>query len=338
MSQYTSREVQLKSRPDGTPTADNFQVGTVELAAPQAGEVLVQNIYMSVDPYMRGRMRDRRSYVPPFQIGEPLTGGCVGKIVESNNADFAVGDYVAGFLGWREKYISNGSDLTKVDPNLAPLSTYLGVAGMPGQTAYWGLLDIGKPKAGETVFVSAAAGAVGSVVCQIAKLKGCTVIGSAGSDEKVAWLKDEIGVDEAFNYKTSDNLSKTLRSLAPNGVDIYFENVGSEHLEAALANMNNNGRIPVCGMIAQYNATVAPVAPNNLTNIIGLRLLLKGFIVSDYNAGMAEFYQEMGGWLQSGAIKYHETIHEGIENAPAAFMGLFSGDNMGKMLVKLGDE
>lgn len=338
MSQFTSREIRLKSRPAGTPTPDNFELASVELAAPQGGEVLVQNIYMSVDPYMRGRMRDRRSYVPPFQIGEPLTGGCVGKIVESNNADFAVGDYVLGFLGWREKYISNGSDLTKVDPNLVPLSTYLGVAGMPGQTAYWGLLDIGQPKEGETVFVSAAAGAVGSIVCQIAKLKGCTVIGSAGSAEKVAWLKDEIGVDEAFNYKTSDNLSKTLRGLAPNGIDIYFENVGSEHLQAALANMNMNGRIPVCGMIAQYNATEAPVAPNNLTNIIGMRLLLKGFIVSDYGARSAEFYNDMAGWLASGQIKYHETIYDDIENAPSAFIGLFTGKNLGKMLVKLADE
>ena len=333
----TNREVRLKSRPEGVPTADNFEIASVELPETGDGQVLVQNIYMSVDPYMRGRMVDRRSYVPPFQIGEPLTGGCVGKVVQSNHADYAMGDYVASFLSWREYYLSDGRGLQKLDPQL-PLSTYLGIAGMPGQTAYWGLLDIGKPQEGETVFVSAAAGAVGSVVCQIAKLKGCTVIGSAGSDEKIAWLKNEIGVDEAFNYKTSGSIARMLRKLAPNGIDIYFENVGGDHLEGALANMNMNGRIPVCGMIAQYNATEPVPGPSNLANIIGMRLLLKGFIVSDYDARSAEFYADMGKWLASGQLKYQETILDGIENAPAAFIGLFSGENKGKMLVKLSDE
>jgi NADPH-dependent curcumin reductase CurA len=206
---------------------------------------------------------------------------------------------------------------------------------MPGQTAYWGLLDIGKPQAGETVFVSAAAGAVGSIVCQIAKLKGCTVIGSAGSAEKVAWLKDSLGVDAAFNYKTVKSVGSALRELAPQGIDIYFENVGGDHLEGALANMRVNGRIPVCGMISQYNATEAVPGPSNLANIIGNRLLLKGFIVSDYDARSAEFYKEMAAWLAAGQIKYEETIYDGIENAPEAFIGLFTGSNMGKMLVKL---
>lgn len=335
MSSTTSREIRLKSRPIGMPTADNFELATVSLPAPSEGQLLVKNLYMSVDPYMRGRMVDRPSYVPPFQLGEALTGGCVGEVVQSENPKYQVGEFVMGFMGWQEYYLSDGSDLHKLNPALAPLSAYLGTAGMPGQTAYWGLLDIGKPVAGETVFVSSAAGAVGSVVCQIAKMKGCTVVGSAGSDTKVAWLKKELGVDAAFNYKKSDNLSKTLRQHAPNGVDIYFENVGGAHLEAALANMNQNGRIPVCGMISQYNATTPSAAPGNLTSIIGQRLLLKGFIVSDYMPRTAEFYADMGKWLASGQIKLQETIIDGIENAPSAFIGLFTGENLGKMVVKL---
>ncbi len=331
----TSREIHLVSRPVGLPTRENFTVATVEIADPGAGQLLVKNLYMSVDPYMRGRMIDRKSYIPPFGLNEPLTGGCVGEVVASNHADFAVGDHVLGFDSWREYYLSEGQGLHKVDGNMLPPSTYLGVAGMPGQTAYWGLLDIGQPKAGETVFVSAAAGAVGSVVCQIAKLKGCTVIGSAGSDEKVAWLKDTLGVDQAFNYKTVDSIASALRTAAPKGIDIYFENVGGDHLEGALANMRPNGRIPVCGMIAQYNATAPVPGPTNLTSIIGNRLLLKGFIVSDYAARSAEFYTDMAQWLGSGQLKYEETVLDGIVSAPEAFIGLFTGANMGKMLVKL---
>ncbi|MFK7804309.1 MAG: NADP-dependent oxidoreductase [Anaerolineae bacterium] len=331
----TSREIHLASRPVGVPTRENFTIATVDIADPGPGQLLVKNIYMSVDPYMRGRMIDRKSYTPPFGIGEPLTGGCVGEVVASQNADFAVGDHVLGFDSWREYYLSSGAGLNKVDGNMLPLSTYLGVAGMPGMTAYWGLLDIGQPQEGETVFVSAAAGAVGSVVCQIAKLKGCVVVGSAGSAEKISWLKDEIGVDHAFNYKEVDSVGTALRQAAPKGIDIYFENVGGDHLEGALANMRMNGRIPVCGMISQYNATEAVPGPSNLANIIGNRLLLKGFIVSDYMQRSTEFYADMAGWLSSGQIKYEETVHEGIESAADAFIGLFSGSNMGKMLVKL---
>lgn len=330
-----SREVHLASRPVGLPTHENFEIVTVDINDPESGQVLVKNLFMSVDPYMRGRMIDRKSYTPPFQLGEPMTGGCVGEVVASNHDDFKVGDHVLGFDSWREYYLSSGAGLNKVDGNMLPLSTYLGVAGMPGMTAYWGLLDIGKPQEGETVFVSAAAGAVGSVVCQIAKLKGCTVIGSAGSAAKVAWLKDKIGVDEAFNYKEIDSVGKTLRQLAPKGIDIYFENVGGDHLEGAIANMRMHGRIPVCGMISQYNATQAVPGPSNMANIIGNRLLLKGFIVSDYINRSAEFYKDMAGWLGSGQIKYEETIHEGIDSAADAFIGLFTGENMGKMLVKL---
>ncbi|MGB1250960.1 MAG: NADP-dependent oxidoreductase [Candidatus Promineifilaceae bacterium] len=331
----TSREIHLARRPIGIPTREDFTIATVEIADPSEGQLLVKNLYMSVDPYMRGRMIDRRSYVPPFQLGEAMTGGCVGEVIESNHAGFQVGDHVLGFDSWREYYLSDGKGLHQLDKFLLPLSTYLGVAGMPGQTAYWGLLDIGKPQEGETVFVSAAAGAVGSIVCQIAKLKGCTVIGSAGSAEKVAWLTDTLGIDAAFNYKEVDSVGKKLRELAPKGIDIYFENVGGDHLEGALANMRVNGRIPVCGMISQYNATEAVAGPSNLTSIIGNRLLLKGFIVSDYGARSAEFYADMALWLSSGKVQYKETIHEGIESAPDAFIGLFTGTNMGKMLVKL---
>ncbi|HSH02773.1 MAG TPA: NADP-dependent oxidoreductase [Anaerolineae bacterium] len=331
----TSREIHLVSRPVGEPESENFAVVTVEIDDPSDGQLLVKNLYMSVDPYMRGRMIDRKSYVPPFGLNEPMTGGCVGEVVASKNDDFSVGEYVLGFNSWREYYLSDGQGLNKVDGEMLPLSTYLGVAGMTGQTAYWGLLDIGQPKEGETVFVSSAAGAVGSIVCQIAKLKGCTVIGSAGSAEKVAWLKEEIGVDHAFNYKEVESVGQALRDVAPKGIDIYFENVGGDHLEGALANMRPNGRIPMCGMISQYNATEPVPGPTNLANIIGLRLLLKGFIVSDYMPRSAEFYADMAQWLRSGQIKYEQTIVEGIESAPDAFMDLFTGENMGKVLVKL---
>lgn len=335
MSNVTSREVQLKSRPVGMPSAENFELVTVTLPEMNEGQVMVQNIYMSVDPYMRGRMRDRKSYVPPFQVGEVLHGGAVGRVIGSKSDRFEVGDYVLSFNGWREAFVTSAHSLTKVDPTLAPLSTYLGIMGMPGRTAYFGLLDIGQPKGGETIFVSAAAGAVGSAVCQIAKIKGCRVVGSAGSAEKVDWLLHEIGVDAAFNYKESDDLAATLREHAPNGVDIYFENVGGKHLEAALANMNMYGRIPVCGMISQYNATEPAAAPRNLSSIIGLRVLLRGFIVGDYGGRWDEFSADMAPWLAEGKLKYHETIVHGIERAAEAFIGLFEGENLGKMLVQL---
>jgi NADPH-dependent curcumin reductase CurA len=336
MSKTVSREFHLKSRPVGIPVEDNFELITVTFPEPGEGQLLIKNVYISVDPYMRGRMIDRKSYAPPFQLGEPMTGGCVGQVVQSKHPDYQAGDYVVGFLGWREYYLAEGRQtLYKVNPELVPLSTYLGTAGMTGQTAYWGLLDIGQPQAGETVFVSAAAGAVGSVVCQIAKIKGCTVVGSAGSDTKVAWLKDELGLDEAFNYKKTDDLAETLHQLAPQGIDIYFENVGGDHLEAALTNMNVHGRIPVCGMIALYNATEPSPSPRNLFLIVSKRLLIKGFLVGDYRARSDEFYADMHQWLASGQIKLQETVVEGLENAPAAFIGLFKGENIGKTVVKL---
>ncbi len=308
MSTTLSREIRLKSRPIGMPTAVNFELAQVELPAPSEGQLLVKNSYMSVDPYMRGRMNDTKSYIPPFQLGEVLTGGAIGQVVQSEHPEYKVGEHVLNFMGWREAFLSDGRGLNKVDVTHIPAAAYLGTAGMPGQSAYWGLLDIGKPQDGETVFVSAAAGAVGSVVCQIAKLKGCKVIGSAGSDEKVAWLLDVLGVDAAFNYKSVDKISRTVKELAPQGIDIYFENVGGEHLEAALANMNLNGRIPICGMISQYNATIPASAPRNLGSIIGNRLLLKGLLVGDDAARAKAFYPDtsqglaMFGWANKPTI------------------------------------
>lgn len=330
-----SREVRLKERPVGVPTPDDFEIATVSLPDPGDGEMLIQNLYMSVDPYMRGRMVDRKSYIPPFAIGAPLEGGAIGKVVASNGGRFNVGDHILGMNGWREYYISDGSHLNQVDPSLAPPQAFLGTMGMPGQTAYFGLLDLGAPQPGETVFVSAAAGAVGSTVCQIAKLKGCTVIGSAGSDAKVKWLTDEIGVDAAINYKTAPSLFEAVKEAAPNGIDVYFENVGGEHLEVALAHMNNFGRIPVCGMISQYNDTDPVAGPPNMALIIGKRLKVQGFIVTDYLKRLPEFYGDMSEWAGQGKIKWQETIFDGIDAAPDAFIGLFSGGNLGKMLVKL---
>ncbi len=335
MTSMTSREIRLQRRPVGLPTAEDFVLAIVTLPALDDGDVLVKNLYMSVDPYMRGRMIDRKSYVPPFALGEVLQGGAVGEVIASQHDQFKVGDVVLHGWGWREYFVNDGKGLTPIDPTIAPVQSFLGAMGMPGQTAYFGLLDIGQPKAGETVFVSAAAGAVGSMVCQIAKLKGCRVVGSVGSQAKIDWLLNEVGIDAAFNYKEADDLKAELSKHCPNGIDIYFENVGGAHLEAALAHMNHHGRIAACGMIAQYNATEATPAPSNLGLIVGKRIKLQGFIVSDQRARAAEFYGDMRQWIAAGQIKWHETVVEGIENAPAAFRGLFTGENLGKMLVKL---
>jgi NADPH-dependent curcumin reductase CurA len=339
MSDKINREIRLKRRPVGMPALDDFELAETPIPTPAAGQVLVRNVYMSVDPYMRGRMVDRESYVPPFQIGETLSGGAVGQVVESNgNSAFKAGDYVNNFSGWREWFVTSGGELTRVDPALAPLQAYLGTFGMPGLTAYAGLLKVAELKDGERVFVSAANGAVGSVVCQIAKNKGCTVVGSAGSDEKCAWLEKEAGIDKAINYKTAGNLDKAVREALPNGIDVYFDNVGGAHLNAALANMRPSGRIAVCGMIEQYNATTLPPGPSNIIMVIPLRLTIKGFIVSDYMSLTPDFLRDMGAWAKDGKLKWQETIKEGIAKAPEAFIGLFTGENNGKMLVRLGPD
>jgi NADPH-dependent curcumin reductase CurA len=335
MTPIVSKEIHLKNRPEGLPSQSDFELTEVTLPAINDGEILVQNIYLSVDPYMRGRMVDSKSYLPPFQIGQPLEGGSVGKVVESKNSEFNVGDYVLGMLGWREYFVSVGGGLTKVDPELAPLQAYLGVLGLTGMTAYVGLLHIGALKEGQTVFVSAAAGAVGSIVCQIAKLKGCYVVGSAGSDEKVAWLTQEAGIDAAFNYKTADDVIVEVGRHFPKGIDVYFENVGGVHLEAALEHINPFGRIVMCGMISMYNDVMPPPGPVRLRFIIQKKLTMKGFIVSDHFDKFNAFAADMGKWIGEGKIKWQETIVDGIENAPEAFLGLFKGENIGKMIVKV---
>ena len=338
MPEISSREIRLKNRPVGLPAETDFELAETKIAEISDGQVLIRNIYMSVDPYMRGRMYDRKSYIPPFQINQPLQGGCVGQVSASKNDEFAVGDCVVSMLGWREYAVSDGRGLIKIDPNQFPIQTYLGAAGMPGMTAYVGLLDIGKPREGETVFVSAASGAVGSIVCQIAKLKGCRVVGSAGSDEKVAWLTEEAGVDAAFNYKKADHLIAEVGKYCSQGIDVYYENVGGEHLVAALEHMNPFGRLVMCGMISIYNATQPVAGPPNLGHIISKKLTMQGFIVGDHMHRLSDFHADMATWVAQGKIKWKETVLEGIENAPAAFIGLFKGQNFGKMLVKLGSD
>ena len=329
-----SREIRLKSRPVGVPTADNFELATVELPAPGAGEVQVRNTWMTVDPYMRGRMNDVKSYSPPFQLGKVMDGGAVGEVIASNDPSFAVGDLVQSGFGWREAFNAPASAVQKLNTFGLPPQTFLGIAGMPGMTAWVGLLKIAALKDGDVVFVSGAAGAVGSVVVQIAKIKGHTVIGSAGGAEKVAFLKS-IGCDEVIDYKAETDLTATLARVAPKGIDVYFENVGGEHMDAAIANARPFARFALCGMISQYNSTGEMHGTKNLIQAVGKSLKLEGFIVSNHFQHMPEFLQDMSGWINDGKLKWTETIDEGIENAPGAFLKLFKGENTGKMLVKL---
>ena len=330
-----SREVRLVSRPVGAPTLAAFEVATVDVAAPGVGEVQVRNLFMSVDPYMRGRMYDRPSYVPPFKLGEALQGGAVGEVVTSNDPGYKAGDLVSSMLGWREAFNAPAVQLQKIDARGAPPQASLGVAGLPGLTAWIGLTQVARVKESDVVFVSAAAGAVGQVACQIAKLKGATVIGSAGGAEKCAWVK-EIGADEVIDYKAESDLTAALTRAAPKGIDVYFENVGGAHLEAALNAARPFARFAMCGMISQYNDTEPRPGPSNLSLIVGKRLELKGFIVSDHFARQGEFAAEMGGWIRGGRMRWRETVDEGIEAAPGAFLKLFAGENIGKMLVRLG--
>lgn len=328
------QEIQLASRPTGIPSAENFTLAQNTLPELQDGEVLVKNLWMSVDPYMRGRMMDRASYIAPFQIGKALEGGAIGEVIESKNSELPVGTKVNSMQGWRSHYISNGNGLTALPVTPLPDQSFLGIMGMPGMTAWTGLFRIANLKPTDTVFISAASGAVGSVACQIAKMHGCTVVGSTGSDDKVALLKS-LGVDVVINYKKESNLTEALAKAAPQGIDVYFENVGGEHLEAALTNMSDYGRIAVCGMISQYNATEAQPGPTNLAMLIIKKLKVEGFIVFDHWAHYGEFAQQMGQWIAEGKIKWEETVYEGLAEAPNAFIGLFEGKNKGKMLVKL---
>ena len=333
----TTREIRLASRPDGEPRPKNFELAEAPLPEPGQGEVLVRNSYLSVDPYMRGRMRDVKSYIPPFQVGEVLDGGAVGQVVASNAEDLQEGDWVESLQGWREHYTANGGSLRKVDPTLGPVSTALGVLGMPGLTAYAGIHEIGEAKEGETVFVSAAAGAVGSAAGQLARIAGCRVVGSAGSREKVDYLTSELGFDAAFDYRGVE-LSEALREHCPDRIDVYFDNVGGDHLDAALGRMANFGRVALCGMISAYNLEEPPAGPRNITALIVNRVTVRGFIVMDHYDLLPRFAREVAGYVGSGELRYRETVVEGIENMPDAFIGLLGGENIGKMLVKVGPD
>ncbi|MBU8856140.1 MULTISPECIES: NADP-dependent oxidoreductase [unclassified Micromonospora] len=329
-----NREIHLASRPEGWPTPENFRLVTTEVPTPGPGQVVVRNRFMSVDPYMRGRMNDVKSYVPPFALDAPLDGGAIGEVVAGEAGGVKPGDTVLHGLGWREYALVDAKGVRTVDPGLAPVTAYLGVLGMTGLTAYAGLLDVAAMKPGETVFVSGAAGAVGSMVGQIAKLRGAgRVIGSAGSAAKVERLA-ALGFDAAFDYHDGP-VYKQLKAAAPDGVDVYFDNVGGDHLEAAIGAMNLHGRAAICGMISQYNATEPQAAPRNLALVIGKRLTLRGFLVGDHGHLREQFVQEMAGWLREGRLSYDETIVDGIEQAPEAFLGLLRGENLGKMLVRL---
>jgi NADPH-dependent curcumin reductase CurA len=325
-----SREIRLAARPHGVPTESDFELADVELPDPADGELVIRNEFISVDPYMRGRMNDVPSYVPPYQLGEPMSGDAVGRVVSSRNAAWPDGSWVAHGRGWREAALSDGRGLRPVDPDAAPVSTALGVLGMPGLTAWHGLLEIGVPAAGETVFVSGAAGAVGSVAGQIAKLRGCRVIGSAGTDDKVRWLR-ELDFDVAFNYRTTE----TREALA-DGVDVYFDNVGGPTLEAAIGALRKYGRIVACGSISRYNAARGEGGPRNLFMITTKRLRMQGFIIFDHYDRFPEFLAELGPLVRDGTVRYRETIVDGIENAPRAFIGMLEGENVGKMLVRVG--
>ena len=337
MVEQASREWVLACRPEGEPQERDFELVERPVPAPAEGEVLVRNLYMSVDPYMRGRMRDAPSYAPSWEVGETMQGAAVGRVVRSAHADFADGDLVSSNRGWREYFTAAGGTLGRIDPEIAPPSYHLGVLGMPGLTAYAGVLDVGGAKDGETVFVSGAAGAVGSVAGQVAKVTGCRVVGSAGSDEKVRWLLDDLGFDAAFNYRDGD-LEGALASAAPEGVDVYFDNVGGEHLQAAISQMNPLGRIAACGSVSRYNAIEPEPGPNNLGLIVGSRITIRGFLVSDFAHRRPAFLADMRRWLAEGAVRYRETVVDGIEHAPRAFIGLFHGDNVGKMVVRLAEE
>lgn len=329
-----SRQFHLINRPEGIPQSDNFQLVERELDAPGRRQLLVRNQWLSVDPYMRGRMIDRKSYIPAFELNQPMDGAAIGVVIESGDDAFSPGDTVSHFAGWRDHALIDAASANRIEP-VVPVQAYLGPLGLPGLAAYAGLLRIGNPQPGETAFVSAAAGAVGSLVAQIARIKGCRVIGSAGSEDKLRWLLDEAGVHAAINYKTTSDLTAALIEAAPGGIDIYFDNVGGTHLEAALAAANDFARFPLCGMIEQYNST--PTGPRNISAVIEKSIRVEGFISTNHLDLWNDFQRDVTQWISEGEVKWQETIVQGFENTPAAFLGLFEGKNTGKMLVKLSD-
>lgn len=330
-----NRQVTLASRPVGMVSESNFQFVESPVPTPADGQVLLKIRYLSVDPYMRGRMSDRASYAPPVGLGEVMCGGTVAEVAESKNPRFSPGDIVESYSGWQQYAVDDGKMLRKIDPSLAPLTTALGILGMPGLTAYFGLLEVGQPKPGETVVISGAAGAVGSAVGQIAKIIGCRAVGVAGSDEKVRVLTEEYGFDGAFNYKTTPNYAAKLKELCPEGVDVYFDNVGGSITDAVFANLNTKARIAICGQISMYNADKADVGPRLFSQLLVKTAKAEGFLVYQFFDRAKEGLTQLGEWLWEGKLKYHENIVEGIDNAPRAFIGLFLGENLGKQLVKI---
>lgn len=331
-------QVLLAARPVGFPKLSDFRVVQTELPELKEGEALIEVIYLSVDPYMRGRMSEGKSYAAPMQIGDVMVGGVVGRVLRSNDPSLSYGDYVEGFLGWQKYGIAPAKQLRKLDPAAGPLSAALSVMGMPGLTAYFGLLDICKPKRGETVVVSGAAGAVGSIVGQIARLKGCQVVGIAGTDAKVKWLTEELGFDSAFNYKTAPDIYAKVKDLCSKGIDCYFDNVGGTITDAVFGLLNPNARIAICGQISQYNNVKPELGPRNLSQILVKTATVRGFLVMQYLDQAREALIEMGGWLREGKLKYRETFVDGLANAPQAFLGILQGDNTGKMLVRVAPE
>lgn len=331
----TTRTINLKKRPTGKPELTDFNLTTTEISDLKDGAVLLRSKYVSVDPYLRGRMSDAPSYVPPFEIDKPIVSGMIAEVIESKNSKFSKGDFVSGMLQWKETQAAKADGLMKVDPDKAALSAYLGILGLTGLTAYHGLMEIGKPKKGETLVVSGAAGAVGSVVGQIGKILGLRVVGIAGTDEKVEMLKSEFGFDEGINYKTTENMSKAIAKACPDGVDVYFDNVGGEISDAVLLNINKHSRTINCGAIAVYNDTKMPKSMSVQPFLVKKSASMQGFIVSDFADKHAEGIKQLGEWLQEGKLKYTETIEEGFENIPQAFLDLFEGKNKGKMVVKV---
>lgn len=329
------KQIVLKSRPVGTPTTGNFEIKFIGLPALAEGEVRLTAHTFSVDPYLRGRMSDAKSYIAPFQVGEPIVSGLVARVAESKADNLKVGDYVMDRLPWQEEMVVPAAGLQKVDEKLAPLSYYLGVLGMPGLTAYFGLLDIGKPQKGETVVISGAAGAVGLVVGQIAKIQGCRVVGIAGDDAKNDYLLKELNFDAVINYKTVENLDAALASACPSGVDVYFDNVGGEISDAVVAQINKGARIIICGQISLYNATRLPVGPRIQPTLLKRSALMQGFIVSDYAARFPEGFKALVNWVVGGQLKYTQTSYRGFDQLPEAFIALFEGKNLGKLIVEV---
>lgn len=336
MSGATNRQILLVSRPRGEPTENNFSQVEVPIPEPGSGQFLSRTIYLSLDPYMRGRMSDKASYAKPAELGQVMVGGTVSQVISTNHPEFAAGDLVLGYDGWQEYAVSDGRGVKKIDPGLGPISYYLGVLGMPGLTAYAALLNIGSPQPGETVVVSAASGAVGSVVGQIAKIKGCRAVGVAGTDEKCDYVVRELGFDACINHRTRD-FGEALAKACPNGIDVYFDNVAGPVLEAVLRHINLGARIPLVGLISQYNATEPPTGPN-LMPLLVKRARIQGFLVSDHEGMREAFLRDVSGWLKAGKLKYREDRIHGLENASKAFPGLFQGKNFGKLIVKVGTD